>query len=160
ARVLPEMPEGRFDTRLPELDLVEVLRDHREVGMVLQYAGIDAIERGDFAEAWQTCRAQLNLGKPLREGPTLVAVTRMAHANMTIVNLERALAQGEVSEIDLATMQSALAEEAETDLVFPYWRYGRAEFVRALDEIVDGKRSLDAELKKLGNSVRLHKVVT
>ena len=153
ARVLREMPEGRFDPRLPEAERDQTLGDLREIGMMLKYSGIDAVERGDFAEVWQTCRAQINLCKPLQEGNSWVAVERMGLARRTISNVERIVAHSESADEDLATMQSALAEEAATDLVFPFVRYDQAELVRILDELIDGKRSLEAELKKLGKSV-------
>jgi hypothetical protein len=153
AQALREMPEGRFEPRLPEEETEKNLRDLREIATMCRYSGIDAIERGDFAGAWQTCRAQINLCKPLQEGSFWIAATRMGLCRMTISNVQRLLAQGEFADEELAAMQSAFAEEAEMDLVFPYVRYNQAESVRILDDIIEGKRSLEVELKNAGVTV-------
>ena len=116
----------RLDPRLPKAamragDRARLSRDRRNDQV--RGKGCDRLQRGDFADAWQTCRAQINLCKPFNRRGRSSGQATVPHGRsrrMTMSNVERLLAQGEAADEDLARMQSSVRRRRPTsDLRLP-----------------------------------------
>jgi hypothetical protein len=125
ALALADYPRGRhpvtyapdgISTRLPHMSDLSAVHDR-----VLRPLLLVLTHEGDDAGAVRACRATLNLGRSLGDEPFLVTqLVRARYAREAIRGAERVLAQGEVSDADLAALQHDLATEAEYD----GWRPG------------------------------------
>ena len=142
AKSLNDLPAGRYPA-LPVLDgktrNAGKMQDYRELAYALEYAAFDFAQRGDRDAAWQICRAQLNLARPLQEGDYSVGLARSAIEQSTVASVERVLALGECPEAELAAMQKELAEENETDRFFPCLPDDVATALRKLDDLLTGR---------------------
>ena len=150
ARTLKDFPDGWLEV-IPSKDNMTPAADDvqqaRTISQLLQYSVRDSIQRGDLPAAWEACRAQLNLGKPLQEGELMVMLNRTALPGMAIDSIERILAHGEIPEADLALVQKSLSEEADLDFYFPFLPHDCAFVIRFSDDMLANRIDVDKQLK-------------
>jgi len=112
----------------------------------------DAIMRGqdkDFDGSIESCQALLNAGRSLREHPTLLGpLVRYAGHSIANVAIERALGQGEASEVSLKRLQELLEAEAAEDGLHQGMRGERAIVQQLYLSVRAGKISI-SEIQSL-----------
>lgn len=152
ARKLADYPRGRFAiTYAPDWlsTIIEELQQTREVAALLQLDTWLALHDSEPERAWRSCHAVLNTARSIDEEPGLIPMLiRIAVETITVTNVERCLAQGEVKAPALAAMQKALEEEAAENLFLTGIRGERAGMHRLLSNVEAGHISLSG----LGNS--------
>jgi hypothetical protein len=120
ARRLAEMSRGRYAVTWSP-DAVGTPMRHldqlRPVAVLLRLDAVRRADDGDAAGALKSCRAVLNAGRSVGDEPALVSqLVRLSCQRLAVKGLERALAQGEAPEADLAAVQRALEEEEKEPL--------------------------------------------
>jgi hypothetical protein len=115
ARTLAGMPRGRhhlnfavnpFNTLLPDI------QETRRVAALLRFDAMHRAQHRDIPAALLSCRAGLNAGRSVGDEPFIISqLVRIACLAIACNSIERALAQGEATEADLALVQQLLAEE-------------------------------------------------
>jgi hypothetical protein len=146
AQTLKDFPEGRFTPkRSADGKSWNYSEEYqvREVSQLLEYAIYDALQRREIGPAWEMCRAQVNVGKPIRDGDSVGGLVRNACASIATKNVERVLAHGVVEEADLAVMQKTIAEEAEFDFYFPFLPHECDAWLRGLDDMLANRSEFD-----------------
>jgi hypothetical protein len=113
ARRLAVMPRGRHPAAV-----VRALILHAQViwkvAALLVFDALDRAERGNVGAALESCRARLNVGRSLGdESLTDAQGIRISCVTTTCDLVERALAQGEATEADLAALQGLLHQEEQ-----------------------------------------------
>jgi hypothetical protein len=108
-------------TLVPHIEIEEV----EGLGLQLGYLAMLQSQDGKHEDAWQASLTLLSLPRSFGQDPFLyTALVRMGMRPMAVSSFERCLAQGTVSEAQLADAQQRLAEEAKE----PIFLYGaRAE---------------------------------
>jgi hypothetical protein len=115
ARKLIAMPRGRHRLAIdvnPIVTSVADQEDSRRVGILLGYDALVRVQNGDVSGALGSCRASLNAARALSDEPFKICqLFRLLMIATPCSWIERALAQGEASDADLAAVQQLLAEE-------------------------------------------------
>src|SRR5262249_6281213 len=136
ARRLVDFPEGRFAITYGPDHFKFSPQHHdtvRTIGLVLQLDGWLQLQDGKSEQAWKSSRAVLNTGRSLGDEPLLMTqFIRIALRRIAGGLMERILAQGKVSELLLAQIQKAVAEEASEPMLLRGLRGERAAFYRTL----------------------------
>jgi hypothetical protein len=144
ALALARFPRGRhaiaiapdvFSTLLPNAD------DCGQVqARILDSLTLVLVHEGNFADAVDACRASLNLGRSFGDEQWAVTqCSRIRFARQAIRNVERVLAQGVIPDSTLTALQAEFAAEAENDPWTIAMRGQRAEIVRVLEAVADGR---------------------
>lgn len=112
---LRTMPAGQFPLKVGNFPFATVISSHgaRSAFRMLNFQAYLQIEDQDIKGAAETCHALLNASRSIGEEPFLVSMLiRFAGQTLCFRCVERALAQAEMSESDLASLQ----KEVETEL--------------------------------------------
>ncbi len=120
SRQLKGMPKGRFPIQYGDHFLNTTLHSQkaREVSNLLMHDIMLLAQEGKSEEALASCRALLNAARAVGDEPLLVSILlRLAVRHVFLSSLERVLAQGEVSEVSLRSLQHALADETGQSLL-------------------------------------------
>jgi hypothetical protein len=144
ALALARYPRGRHPISIAPDVFSTLLRHFDDCGQV-QTQVFDSllpvlIHEGNFADALDVCRASLNLGRSFGDeqwAGTQCGRTRFAQA--AIRGMERVLGQEEIPELALTALQAEFAEEANYDPWNVVMRGQRAEIVRVLEAVEDGR---------------------
>jgi hypothetical protein len=115
ARKLASLSTGRF-TAQETPDWLHSLPLHlNQVGQVMDLLEYDALERiqyGDTPGALRSCRGEAVAGRALGDEPMPMSqVFRISAVVMGLRTVERALAQGQATDADLASLERLLEEE-------------------------------------------------
>jgi hypothetical protein len=115
ARKLTVLPQGRHNLTFRPNPLDTHLLEQHETAKVVALLRYDALERaqkGDARAALQSCRAALNAARSLGDEPFLVSqLIRIGGVATVCETVERVLALGEATDVELAMLQHALSEE-------------------------------------------------
>lgn len=142
---IADMPKGRYVVVWSD-DAISTLLPHiqeaREVARMLSMESMLQAQDKDLAGAAQTWRALFNTGRSIGdEGTCISLLVRIAIEAVSIKNLERLLAQGELSAEALKAVQSLLEDEAAQPLFLIAMRGERAFSDRAVLALGNGKLS-------------------
>jgi hypothetical protein len=153
ARTLRECPFGHRDIQLaPNVvgTLLQDTQDTRAVVDLLRWDVVLAVEEGNPARATEDLHALLNASRSIGDEPFLVSqLVRMAGRTVTVQSVERLLGQMPDTP-DLATLQTALAADAEEPLLLYGLRGDRAAFDRLFENLQSGATSF-AEVSESGS---------
>src|SRR5262249_6361508 len=120
ARKLIDYPQGRFPIRYTNdgvSTLLPHVQDARNISFLLEYDALLRAQDGDVAGAWQNCRAIFHTERAVGDEPKLISMlVRIACRATAVHQLERVLAQGQLPEADLKSMQETLIEEEQMPL--------------------------------------------
>jgi hypothetical protein len=143
ARKLKDMPRGRFPITYSDDFIGTLLPDHQRSRNVVEWLQHDAFllaqdEKGD--QAVESCQAIFNAGRAM-DGELLVIshLIRVALQQVSVITLERVLAQGQASEERLRAMQALLEEDLRGDGWLSAIRGERAGMHHLFDNIRTGK---------------------
>jgi hypothetical protein len=126
------------------LDLTQRVRS---IGTLLQLDAALRSQDGDHAGAWQSSLNQLALCRAIGEEPTLVSqLVRMAIRHLTVMGLERTLAQGAVDDAALAEAQKLLQAEVDEPILLFGLRGDRANLDILFINLEKGTVDLDKVL--------------
>lgn len=130
ARTLIDYPHGRFPITY-SADFVSTLVKHQQdarlIGALLQVDAYAHIQEGQWAAAWQSSKALLNVNRSVGDEPLLIsALIRLAMQGLTIQCIERLLAHGAIADDQLHAMQTELAREVDEPLFLRAMRGERA----------------------------------
>jgi hypothetical protein len=143
ARKLVAIPRGRHRLAIevnPDATLVAHLEDSRRVGVLLGYDALVRVQNGDIHGALQSCRASLNAARALSDEPIMRSqLIRNWMIATPCTWIERALAQGEASDDDLAAVQQLLAEEDKHPTLLIALRGERALLDDLLRKLENGR---------------------
>ncbi len=143
ARLLKDMPQGRFPLTFSDDYISTLIPDHqsaRNLGDWLVHDAYLLAHEQKFDEAVQSCRASLNAGRVMKDDLFVIAhLIRVAIQAKTIAALERVLAQGEASEDLLKVMQEQFAKEIGDSCWLTSMRGERAGGHLLFDNIRAGK---------------------
>jgi hypothetical protein len=127
---LKDMPEGCLQipaSEIPWEAAGSMFLQYLEVMRPLQYDACLRTSDADLEGAADSCQALVHAAHAIGDCPALMAqLVRVAGQCMAATSLERTLGQGEVSELRLQALQSALAIEAEHNGLYHAWRGERA----------------------------------
>ncbi len=150
ARTLADMPHGRHPIRYQRdvmSTLLPTVQESRRVTELLQYDILLRLQENDPEGALVACRAILNAGRSLGDEPIIICqLIRMAIQGMAQRQLERVLAQGQVSEPSLAQMQKLLEEEEGHRVLLVAARGERGTLPHILQYLESGERSLNESI--------------
>ncbi len=145
-RILPEvdklagMPRGRFVMELkvnPFLS-TEPSQECRPTMNLLQNLAMLRSQQGDPRGAVQACQSLFHVERAIADQPTLIGqLVRFAGQAIAVNALERALAQGEATEVELAALQAMIEQDiAEPQLYYGMRgeRAGQELFARSIKE--------------------------
>ncbi len=146
AQKLIDLPRGRFvigwATPVWTTNMMHA-QSLRGVNNLLVTEGLMAAEAGDLRTALRDTHAALNAGRALGDEPLLISqLVRTACQGRTLTLLERALAQGEAPEAQLAAFQKALEDERQDVNFLAAFRGERALQHETMQDIREGKISL------------------
>ena len=127
--------------------------EFRKPATLLDYSIRDMLQHGDIAGALHACRSLVNLGKPLGAGVPEVGYTRAFCDDTAVKSIERTLAHGQAKEGDLASLQRAVAEEADFDFYFTFLAGDCELWLRELDVMIDDLTKFETLQKKFGRLV-------
>jgi hypothetical protein len=148
-RKLADLPKGRypFDTS-PAINFPVVKIDHASITRwLLRSEALLLIEEGESVEAWWGTRGILNIGRSFGDEPLAISQNqRLHHAAWACRLMERVLAQGSVSDAELAATMRLLQEELQHPALLIALRGIRAHWHSSLAQVEAGKISL-GELK-------------
>jgi hypothetical protein len=123
AAKLADQPRGHFDIAWSK-DYISTplnsILDAREVARFLNYEVLLRAQEGDLPGAVRAYRGILNTSRAIGDTPTLISLlVRLAIRTVALDQLERILAQGQLTEVTLAGLQMELeTEEKESLMVF------------------------------------------
>ncbi len=158
-RILPEvdklagMPRGRFVMELKDNPFLsnEPSQECRAVMNVLHHLAMLRSQQGEPRGAFQACQSLFHVERAIADQPTLIAqLVRFAGQAIAVNALERALAQGEATEAELATLQALIEQDiAEPQLYYGMRgeRAGQELFARSIKE---GKAKVSDVLGGMG----------
>jgi hypothetical protein len=131
ARKLKDMPNGGFAIDPVENPFFELKLDYvqetRTIVLLLQCDSILRGQNGDHDGAIESCLAMLNTARSFKNSPFLISqLVRIAEHAIAVGAIERALAQGEVSEAHLQKLQELLELETADDTLYQAMRGERA----------------------------------
>jgi hypothetical protein len=143
ARKLKDMPRGRFPITYGDDFIGTLLPDHqrsREVAEWLQHDAFLLAQDEKCDRAVESCQAIFNAGRAM-DGELLVIshLIRVAEQHISLITLERVLAQGQASEECLQGKQALLQEDLRGDGWLPAVRGERAGMHHLFDNIRTGK---------------------
>jgi hypothetical protein len=148
ARRLADMPRGRYAiTWAPDGigTLMPHLEKARNVAGLLRLDVALRAHDADTEGALTSCRAVLNTGRSVGDEPAEISqFLRTRYERHAVKGLERILAQGEVSERSLVTIQRDLEEEERQPLELIAARAERAGVHQFLDVMEAGRFDRDA----------------
>jgi ABC-type transport system involved in multi-copper enzyme maturation permease subunit len=140
---LADMPDGRYPLVWASVVFWTTLNDQQESRLVAHLLRAESAYRahtGDADGAVRAARAALNVARAIGDEPLLISqYIRMGERRVAIEALERALAQGEPSEVELARMQAALEAEEREPLLIRGYRSERAFYHESMEELRSGK---------------------
>lgn len=147
ARRMTNFDHGRYPSLTIAPDVFSTLMPHLEKAQVLKWLlGVDAVllaHDGDTSTALRSCRALVNVGASIGDEPILISqVIRMAAVEDACRATERALAQGEATDAELALLQKRLRAEDGEDLHSPVARGDRASLHQIAEGIESGAFSM------------------
>jgi hypothetical protein len=127
------------------------VQDARLVASLLQAEGIALAQANDIEGAMTAARGILVAGRSIGDEPCMVSqLVRMACGYISVLSLERTLAQGQPSESSLGRLQWLLEDEESMRLLETSLRGERAGGHRLLSSIESGEVSLSAFLASPG----------
>jgi hypothetical protein len=125
-------PDG-YSTLLPHLQQV------RDVGGLLDWDATLKAQDSDFAGAWESARLVLLTGRSVGDEPCFVSyLVRKSVSGMAVYQMQRVLAQGEVSAASLESTQKLLEDEGAIDLMTFVTKGERASLHRLFSALADG----------------------
>jgi hypothetical protein len=134
-RKLVGLPRGRYPNPTAMYTLT--------IGRLLAYDALLRAQDKDLDGALASCQAILNAGRASGDEPgTIPVLIRLALNEMAIRKVERTLAQGEPSEVVLASIQQELEQEANQPLLLVTARFERAE----VDQIMQAVENENVDL--------------
>jgi hypothetical protein len=143
ARQIAEMPRGRYiinwtpdaiGTLLPHVDQAH------QITRLLKLEVVQRAENNDIGGALNSCRMLLNIGRSFGDEPIAVSqIVRRSCQRLALRSFERALAQGEGSKADLASLQRSLEDEEDQPLLLIAVRSERAIIHQFLDFVEAGQ---------------------
>jgi hypothetical protein len=123
-----------FSTLLPNTQNI------RQVANLLVYDILLQVQDRDFTQALRSARALLNTGRAIGDEPTLVSqLVRIAIDGLTFAKVERILAQGEPTPVELLATQRAVEQEADEPLLYYGLRGERATLDGLLENVQKGE---------------------
>jgi hypothetical protein len=156
ARQLKDYPRGRHRLHYAPDFLSTMVEDQGNVREVATLLALDVallLHRRNMGQAWASNRALLNAGRSLGDEPLLISVLlRGALDTQTVRNLERILAQGEVTEPQLRGRQKTLEKERQVPLFVIGMRGERAGTDHFLTNVETGKVPLLRSLNMRGDA--------
>jgi hypothetical protein len=149
ARKLATRSTGRYPLayqRNPLSTLVPHAQDTRVVTHLLRLDALLRMDAGDCAAAAVSCRAAFNAGRAIGDEPLAISqLVRLALFMAAGEAVERLLAQGELSDEELASLQHIVEEEAEYPGFRVACRGERAMVHLTVQAVVEGEIPLDVE---------------
>jgi hypothetical protein len=146
ARKLVNRPSGRHRITYHRNFISTLLIDQQKVRLVTQLLLYETLRKGqvgDTKAALMSCRAMLNAARSIGDEPFFISqIVRNVSVRKTCQALERALAQGEAREADLAAMQRALEQEESFPGVQIAVRGERAGWHELFDAVEKGELPL------------------
>jgi hypothetical protein len=148
-RKLADLPSGRhpFDTSpainfaVPKIDRATIAR------WLLRSEALLLIQEGDSNGAWSRARAILNIGRSFGDEPLAISQNqRLHHVTWACRLMERVLAQGSVTDAELAGAMQLLEQELKHPARLLALRGERAHWHSCLTRVEAGEISL-GELK-------------
>jgi hypothetical protein len=147
ARKLKDMPRGRFPITYSDDFIGTLLPDHQNSRHVVEWLQNDALllaQDENCGQAVESCQAMLNAGRTMDGDPLLNAhMIRIAVQHVSVITLERVLAQGQASEERLRAMQAILAREMKQSNLLPGWRGERAGMHMLCENARTGKVKIE-----------------
>jgi hypothetical protein len=132
ARKVANKPRGRYSNSTIRFDTYRI-------GHLLAYDVLLRAQDKDMDEALTSCRAVLNCGRSIGDEPELLPVLARIDLNRLAAKMiERTLAQGEISEAVLSSIQRDLEEEAEQPLFLIAARGERARMDQWMQDVQTG----------------------
>ena len=157
-RKMLDFSEGRFKIAWGRTGLDQPLQQQQELRRVADLLRWDSLlqaQEGDIPGALRSCRCLLNSGRVIGDEPILPSqLVRMALTSMTVGLVENSLARGESDEAELASLQAALAAEADHPRLRIMARADRGALHWTLSAIAAGDFSpadVAKEMKKGGS---------
>jgi hypothetical protein len=146
ARKLKDFPRGRLKID-PSINFFELLiEDVQHARDLMRLLDADIMLRlhdNDMEGAAESWHALLNTSHAIEDNPTLIGqLVRMAGQSIALGALERMLGQGELSEADLAKIQSLLERERADNLLYFGMRGERAGGHQLYEHMRDGKMTM------------------
>ena len=143
ARKLKDMPRGRFPITYSDDFIGTLLPDHQRSRNVVEWLRHDAYllaQDKKCDQAVESCQAILNAGRAM-DGELLAIshLIRVAEQQISVITLERVLAQGQASEERLQALQALLEEDLRGDGWLAAVRGDRAGMHHLFDNIRTGK---------------------
>ena len=143
ARQVADLPEGRYPFncspdqlyRLPHVDNASITM------WLLRCDALLRAQDGDLDGAWASCQSIFNVARSFGDEPAYVQTTRVCRCADAIRDMERTLAQGQVSAPALAHSQMLLKEEANHPYLLIELRGCRAHLHYLYTQFHNGKFS-------------------
>jgi hypothetical protein len=115
ARLLKDMPKGRFAVTHSDDFISTLLPNHQNARLMADWLPSDAFvlaQEQRFDEALESCQATLNAGRVFKDETFLIALLiRIAMQSIAVNTIERVVAQGEPSDEALRVTQEMLERE-------------------------------------------------
>src|SRR5262249_28847214 len=122
----------------------------RQVARLLHFDALDRGQQGDMAGALESCRACFNAARSLGDEPFGISqLIRIAVAAIACDMVERALAQGEAADADLAALQQALVLEEKHPTLLVAMRGERAGVHDLFTKLGNGTITTDQLIEML-----------
>lgn len=142
AQVIADQPAGRFPLNYAGGWLAMVLssQEARTAASLLRLETALWAQDGYSDHAVRSTRGVLNCARAVGDEPTLISMLiRIAIQAIALRSLERVLAQGQPSPVELADFQRLLEDEAAQPLLWLALRGERALMHETLNDLVAGK---------------------
>ena len=141
-RKVADMPKGRYPIQYSRDGISTPLnptQNARHMVNVLDFDVVQCCQDLDFEGALKSCRAIFNVGHSIGDEPTLIStLVRIVIHQIGVKKLERILAQGEISDANLAAFQDLLEKELDEPLLLISARGERALTDCLMDAIEKG----------------------
>jgi hypothetical protein len=152
AMKLADMPNGRHPLNMtPDFisTMLPTIQYSRTVASTLGAEAARRAEAGDLPGALRAVRACLNVARSTGDEPIMITMlVRIAIDTVAVNRLERILAQGQLSDAELAAMKTALETEAATPRLVQALRGERAGTMKLCEAVIRG----DVDAAKLTGS--------
>jgi hypothetical protein len=158
ARELRDYPEGRYEiTWSPDWISTKVEQfKAQKVGDLLDIDVALFLHRQEMEKAWQSNRAMQNAARSLGDEPLFLSMlSRIGLDQKVVRNLERILAQGELTAQQLATTQKDLEAEFTVPVFVIGMRGERAGIHRLLSKFETGEIPMLEHLAKGGKDIKI-----
>jgi len=158
ARKISELPRGRFANTYAK-DAFSTPSPHmKKIRQVMSALRIDATGRAqteDVDGSLASCRALVNAGRSMLDEPIPISqLVRLACDNVVIPCLERALGQGEPSDVAVAATQRLFEDEAGQPILLIMCRAERAEAHHYMTLLQNGDLKPDGFYRELPENER------